>query len=65
MSHKPKVTVSNLESIHTDNGVDVTFFDIHVGCYRHHKVVVKTNKKFREYIKTKILQNCKGRQKGC
>ena len=62
MSKALNISVSHLNVMHTDD-VSAISYDVHVGTTCRHKVVVKTTKKFKQSLKTKIAKYCKSRQK--
>ena len=62
MSKKISVSVENLNMYDTKN-VCVVSYDINIDGKCEHRVIAKTTKKFKQSLKTKIVEYCKRRQK--
>ena len=59
---KLKVSVSDVEIVNTPD-VSVCFATVHIGGEKRRRAFVKTTKKFKESLKTKIIEYSKNRQK--
>ncbi len=62
MSRKISVLAGNIATYGTHD-VDVMSFDYNIDGKCGHRVIVKTTKKFKQSLKTKIVQYCKSRRK--
>ena len=62
MSKKTSVSVDNV-NIYDIPGVHVVSFDTNIDGRCDHRVIAKTTKKFKQSLKTKIVEYCKGRRK--
>ena len=62
MSKKISVLVTNMTRYRTQD-VDVMSYDINIDGKCDHRVIAKTTKKFKQSLKTKIIEYCKQRRK--
>ena len=62
MSKKISISVKNVNMYDTPD-VHVVSYDINIDGRCDHRVIAKTTKKFKQSLKTKIVEYCKQRRK--
>ena len=62
MSKKINVSVGNV-NVYDTPGVHVMSYDVNIDGKCDHRVIAKTTKKFKQSLKTKIVEYCKQRRK--
>jgi len=61
MSEKINVSVSDVEHVEIP-GVSVCYATVYINGKKSRKAYVNTSKKFKQSLKTKIMEYCKNRQ---